>query len=173
MPSESASSQDDLRIGPWKCFHCGETFHEYDCARDHFGIDELDLEGLPACIERLTDSEKTIIEARREWRRKAERRAEKIQNLEYEINSSKSFIRSEFRRYRRWGDVSSLNDLRNLAETMEGEILALEEHRNFLLGVLQKIYDALARIRFLGKRRILRNIQISRSGRYFEDKVEW
>ena len=26
-----------VRSGPWKCFHCGETFHDEESARNHFG----------------------------------------------------------------------------------------------------------------------------------------
>jgi len=35
-----------LPTGPWKCFHCDDTFTAWHRARDHFGLNE---HALPAC----------------------------------------------------------------------------------------------------------------------------
>jgi hypothetical protein len=35
-----------LPTGPWRCFHCGDVFTAWHCARDHFGHEDG---ALPAC----------------------------------------------------------------------------------------------------------------------------
>lgn len=47
----------------WTCYHCGETFTDPNCAREHFGIGEYQD---PGCLERVPNGERTLLAKLRE-----------------------------------------------------------------------------------------------------------
>ena len=103
--------------GPWICFHCGETCETVDQARDHFGTDEFEE---CACIERLTETDKAIVEDRREWKRRALRAEEEVEQAQYETHLLRFDLGNQFK------GAKSINDAWFQYETMEGRALAAE-----------------------------------------------
>jgi hypothetical protein len=103
---------------PWRCFHCGEVFTDKHAAADHFG---LDLGTLPACIEVLTETQKAIVEGRREWKRRAQGAEDENEKLGQQIGCDAWDLASRFKGAR------TIADAFNLYDSMEGRALAAEE----------------------------------------------
>ena len=57
---DASSPLQFLPTGPWKCFHCDDTFTAWHCARDHFGHD---MDATPAC--QIKAGELGLVEALR------------------------------------------------------------------------------------------------------------
>lgn len=51
------------RSPKWSCFHCGETFDNETCAREHFGNDEMRD---PGCVEKLKGGDLGLLRRVRE-----------------------------------------------------------------------------------------------------------
>lgn len=51
--------------GPWKCFHCWETFTEWTAARSHFGATPEALNARPRCVWRAERMQKKDAEIAR------------------------------------------------------------------------------------------------------------
>lgn len=77
----------------WRCFHCGEVFLTNRDAEDHFGPCDGEV---PACIQMLTETEKAIVEDRREWRNECLKARDRNEQLEYSASSEAASLLSLF-----------------------------------------------------------------------------
>ena len=123
---------------PWRCFHCDETFTDRRAARDHFGADET---GMAACVQVLTETEKAIVEDRSEWRDRALRAEAEGEQLGFELNQYRWGL------LKGWKGDHSPADIRNMFDSLEGELLAARAQAQpaqaaFLFGYDARTSDA-------------------------------
>lgn len=111
----------------WTCFHCGETFPPtldgQVRARVHFGTTP---DFAPGCIEKLNAEERSLLRRLRSAQAENDRlRAEAQDEFRQRYYSYvASDIRATAGAFR---DCSTLRDVFNLYESMEGRALAAEE----------------------------------------------
>lgn len=108
----------------WTCFHCDETFTERQAAQDHFGLHECEL---PACVQKLTEGEKAIIEDRREWRERALKAEAHNEQLEYELGGMKFDLHTCF------DGARSMHDAKAHLETVRGQIAAKDTYARLMI----------------------------------------
>ena len=113
--TDGHGTQEPLVSPGWRCFHCGEAFADRQTASDHFG---LDCHEFPACVQVLTETDKAIVEDRREWRNRALQAEAENERLEHLVGSAEWDIRT------RWKGARSLHDVACRFETLQGELLA-------------------------------------------------
>lgn len=111
----------------WTCFHCGEHFpgnmEGAYRARIHFGAT---INTLPGCLEKLTAPERSLLRQLRaaqhdNERLRAEAEDEFGQRYYARVSADIKATAAVFK------DCSSLRDLFNLYDSMEGRALAAEE----------------------------------------------
>lgn len=108
----------------WTCFHCGEVFRARQAAQDHFGLTECEP---PACVQVLTESEKAIIEDRREWRERALRVEAQNEQPEYELGSMKFDLRHCF------DGATSMHEAKAFLEDVRGQIAAKDAYARLMI----------------------------------------
>ena len=105
---------------PWRCLHCDEIFTDRQGAQDHFGLTECEH---PTCIVAATETQKAIIEDRREWRERALKAEADQEQTAYELH----LMQYDLRYSRHFRGAKSLTDVENAFESMEGRALAAED----------------------------------------------
>jgi hypothetical protein len=131
------SAQPDTYPSPahgWTCFHCGETFTTQGGAAFHFGADPS---ATPGCMIKVTvgDERGWLIEIRK-LEREVRRLTHDIQN---EISVTAVYHESlarELQKVKPFAKCSTLQDVFNVWDSMEGRALAAEE-RLRSMGLLE------------------------------------
>lgn len=98
----------------WRCFHCNEVFSTAEGAADHFGNAEGER---PACVAMLTETEKAIVEDRREWRRRAQRAEITVEELGLRITQVETDIETRGKDARAIEDVIRIQDQSDAANS--------------------------------------------------------
>lgn len=117
---------DAPNVGPWTCFHCGETFTTIGGARNHFGATP---DAQPGCLIRvqLGDERGLQMALRKAEAEIASLRAANEQ-LDHEARRANA-MEMEIGRLFKHG-ARSVQDAFNLFDSMEGRALAAEERAN-------------------------------------------
>lgn len=102
----------------WRCFHCSEVFTSKDAAADHFGAAEGEP---PACVVMLTETEKAIVEDRREWKQRAQRAETAAETLGLRLARVEADIQ------KRWKDARTVEDVIRLHDESGGRALVTED----------------------------------------------
>lgn len=119
-----------LEAIPWRCFHCDFITTDRSEAAAHFGERDDAEEFTPICKwwanmppeERAETLQDTLRQLNAE-RDVNERATNKIDALEYQVNSQESCIRS----YKPFRQCRTIHDVFCLYDSMEGRALAAEE----------------------------------------------
>lgn len=115
--------EDAPNVGPWTCFHCGETFTTVGSARDHFGDT---IEAHPGCQIRVQyGNERGLQIALRKAEAEIRRLRAANEQLDHEAGHAKA-MECEIGRLFKQG-ARSVQDAFNLFDSMEGRALAAEE----------------------------------------------
>lgn len=114
VPAVGADKPDSVRETAWRCFHCDEVFTETDAAADHFGAAEGER---PACVAMLTETEKAIVEDRREWKRRAQRAENAVDELGLRLARVEAAIQA------RWKGARTIEDVIRLYDQSDGRAL--------------------------------------------------
>lgn len=120
----SKTMQEDLRIG-WRCFHCGEHFHTYGSAQDHFGNY---IGSTPGCVMKvqLGDERGLLMELRRVQSENEHLRQQ--MNEEYwAMTTFSAHLKTHIQSYRPFRKCATLQDVFNVYDSMEGRAMAAGE----------------------------------------------
>lgn len=134
--TENVETTDAPNVGPWTCFHCGETFTTIGSATDHFGDT---IEAHPGCQVRVQFGNERGLQMAL---RKAEREIRKLraanEQLDHEAGHGRAMESEIERRFK--NGARSVTDAFNLFDSMEGRALAAEER---LLRIRNRVLDRL------------------------------
>jgi hypothetical protein len=131
--SASEDSMVSLPPNGWTCFHCGETFIALEDARRHFGVDESYE---PACIVRLQNSDKELIEAADAARREADEAIEARNAAEERADTAQSTL-ADLARY--FEGATTPHQAWLVLDSMKGRALAAEEDAARLRAILRSV----------------------------------
>ena len=109
-PAVEVEKPEPVRETSWRCFHCDEVFTAADAAGDHFGTTEGER---PACVAMLTETEKAIVEDRREWKRRAQGAESTVEELGLRLARVEAVIQKRWKNARTIEDFIRLYDHSN------------------------------------------------------------
>jgi len=110
----------------WTCFYCGDTFTTQGSASDHFGGDPGATAG---CKIKAGDELGLLMELRKaealveSWKLRALDAESQVEALQHHVNNLRVTIQS----YNAFRECSSIQDVFNIYDSMEGRALAAEE----------------------------------------------
>jgi hypothetical protein len=119
---EAAQAAQLENIGPWTCFHCGETFTDPVEAQAHFGEDQTGTTAMSEAACRIASSDGGLLKALRESEREVGSLRHQTDLLEYDATAY-VMQSSELERY--FGERTPRGAWLKL-EAAQNRILALE-----------------------------------------------
>lgn len=120
----------------WRCFFCDEVFLTKQEASDHFGGDST-IWDQPGCIVKMTETEKAIVEDRREWRNRALLAEAKLEDVEQRLHMHEFDLGRALRKPHL--QKAGIHELSSHMETLEGRLFAAEARLKALRRYMEDI----------------------------------